>query len=81
MSNRFNSTHNKPHRLNLASKQRVMAEFHDLQSQMSDIKQNRIEPKADPTMPEYLSSHPDAAQFIQHSQSNEKPSAVQRMPT
>ena len=78
MSNRFNSTHNKPHRLNLASKQRVMAEFHDLQSQMSEIKQSRVEPKPDPAMPEYLSSHPDAQERIHSSPSNEKPQAVQR---
>ena len=59
MSNRFNSNFNKPQRVNLISKQRVMADFKGIQENMTAIRQGHVQPGPDPPIPEYLREHAD----------------------
>ena len=57
MSNRFNTLHDKPARLNLASKQRVMQEFKNIQESMAEIKQSMIEAASEPELPDQLKAY------------------------
>lgn len=57
MKTRFDKERNNPHILNLKSKQRVMLEFKSIREGMLNIKQEKIHPGNDPSMPDFLKSH------------------------
>jgi len=57
MKTRFDKERNNPHILNLKSKQRVMLEFKNIREGMLNIKQEKIHPGKDPSMPDFLKSH------------------------